>query len=170
MKDDFTHSALPEATLSMLIAAARRHIKHALAALLEPYGLNAYQCWMIVLLNSRGPMSLSELAGRMWMDHPTTSRLVHGLEGMGLLQVRPDPSHGRRVLIGHPPGKKRELVEQIHGRLDRYRAQFEKGLTAEEKKAIHSGLSKVILNLASLLEDSPDQDVSPEVQDKALVC
>ena len=169
MKDDFTHSALPEATLSMLIAAARRHIKHALAALLEPYGLNAYQCWMIVLLNSRGPMSLSELAGRMWMDHPTTSRLVHGLEAMGLLQVRPDPSHGRRVLIDIRP-EKRELVEQIHGRLDRYRDQFEKGLTAEEKKAIHSGLSKVILNLASLLEESPDPEASPEVQDKALVC
>lgn len=151
MKDDFTHSALPESSLSMLIAAARRHVKHAVGALVEPYGLNAYQCWMLLLLRDRGPMSLSELAGRMWMDHPTTSRLVHALEENGLLQIQPDPSHGRKVLIAIPPAKA-PMVEEIHAKVLEYRSQLEKGLTAEEKTVLHSALAKVILNLSDLLQ------------------
>jgi DNA-binding MarR family transcriptional regulator len=155
MKDDFTHSALPEASLSMLIAAARRHVKHAVGAIVEPYGLNAYQCWMILLLKDRGPMSLSELAGRMWMDHPTTSRLVHALEESGLLKVQPDPNHGRKVLIGINL-EKLDLVEEIFTQVLAYRDRMEAGLTADERTALHSGLEKIILNLGDILEEDPE--------------
>jgi DNA-binding MarR family transcriptional regulator len=158
MKDDFAHSALPEASLSMLIAAARRHVKHAVGAIVEPYGLNAYQCWMILLLRDRGPMSLSELAGRMWMDHPTTSRLVHALEEAGLLQVQPDPNHGRKVLIGINP-EKTSLMDEIHTKVLTYRTRLEQGLSSEEKTVLHDALAKVILNLEDLLEDvGPEQE------------
>jgi DNA-binding MarR family transcriptional regulator len=159
MKDDFAHSALPESSLSMLIAAARRHIKHAVAAIVEPYGLNAYQCWMILLLRDRGPMSLSELAGRMWMDHPTTSRLVHALEEIGLLQVQPDPTHGRKVLIGVNP-EKASLLEEIHGKVLVYRSRLEHGLSSEEKSVLHDALSKMILNLSEILEEGPAQELA----------
>ncbi len=152
MKDDFARSALPEASLSMLIAAARRHVKHAVNAIGEPHGLNAYQCWMILLLKDRGPMSLSELAGRMWMDHPTTSRLVHALEEIDLLQVQPDPNHGRKVLIGINPDRMR-IIDQIHSQVLVYRSRLEAGLSATEKAVLHDALAKVILNLTDLLEE-----------------
>ena len=154
MKDDFTNSALPESSLSMLIAAARRHVKHAVGAIVEPYGLNAYQCWMILLLRDRGPMSLSELAGRMWMDHPTTSRLVHALELDGLLQVQPDPHHGRKVLIGINPDKT-GLLEEIHVKVLEYRSRMEQGLSSTERTVLHDALAKVILNLTELLGEEP---------------
>ncbi len=156
IKEDFAHSALPESSLSMLIAAARRQVKHAVASVVEPYGLNAYQCWMILLLRDRGPMSLSELAGRMWMDHPTTSRLVHALEAIGLLQVQPDPNHGRKVLIGLNP-KKTLLMEEICGKVLEYRSCLEQGLSLEEKSVLHRALAKVILNLTDLLEDGTER-------------
>ncbi|HWQ10888.1 MAG TPA: MarR family transcriptional regulator [Holophaga sp.] len=168
MKDDFTHSALPESSLSMLIAAARRQVKHAVAAAVEPYGLNAYHCWMIVLLRDRGAMSLSELAGRMWMDHPTTSRLVHALEEMGLLKIQPDPTHGRRVLIDIDAGK-REVADAIHERVLDYRNLLERGLSPEEKGVLHSALGKVILNLEELLEKAGNaQFETSGVQPKGL--
>ena len=158
MKDDLAHSALPEASLSMLIAAARRHVKHAVGGIVDPYGLNAYQCWMILLLRARGPMSLSELAGRMWMDHPTTSRLVHALEEAGLLLVQPDPNHGRRVLIGINP-ERTSVIEEIHGKVVTYRNRLEHGLSAEEKAVLHDALAKVILNLEDFLnEEGPERD------------
>ncbi len=150
MKDDYTHSALPESSLSMLIAAARRHVKHAVGSIVEPYGLNAYQCWMILLLRDRGAMSLSELAGRMWMDHPTTSRLVHALEENGLLQIQPDPTHGRKVLIAIAPDKA-PLIEEIHARVLDYRSRLEHGMSVDEKNVLRSALAKVILNLSDLL-------------------
>jgi DNA-binding MarR family transcriptional regulator len=152
MKDDFAQSALPEASLSMLIAAARRHVKHAVASIVEPYGLNAYQCWMILLLKNRGPMSLSELAGRMWMDHPTTSRLVHALEEIGLLRVQPDPNHGRKVLIAVNL-EQGGILDEIHAKVLVYRSHMEKGLSSDEKVVLHKALSKVILNLSELLEE-----------------
>lgn len=166
MKDDYGHSALPESSLSMLIAAARRHVKHAVGSLVEPYGLNAYQCWMILLLRDRGPMSLSELAGRMWMDHPTTSRLVHALEESGLLQIHPDPTHGRKVLIGLAPDKA-ALVEEIHVRVLEYRSRLEKGLSSEEKSVLHSALVKVILNLGDLLGDGDGEKPQPSRRSKS---
>lgn len=166
MKDDFAHSALPESSLSMLIAAARRHVKHAVAAIVEPYGLNAYQCWMILLLRDRGPMSLSELAGRMWMDHPTTSRLVHALEEDGLLQIHPDPNHGRKVLIGVNP-EKANLLDEIHAKVLEYRSRLEKGLSSEERAVLHDALAKVILNLGDLLDEGPAQKAGGNRKTKA---
>ena len=169
MKDDFAHSALPESSLSMLIAAARRHVKHAVAAAVEPYGLNAYQCWMILLLRHRGPMSLSELAGRMWMDHPTTSRLVHALEEAGLLQIQPDPNHGRKVLIGIHP-ERGVVADEIHTRVLDYRACLERGLSPEEKTVLHGALAKVIVNLGDLLErhEAAKSPANGEAQPKGL--
>jgi DNA-binding MarR family transcriptional regulator len=152
MKDDFAHSALPESSLSMLISAARRHVKHAVGAFVEPYGLNPYQCWMVLLLRDRGPMSLSELAGRMWMDHPTTSRLVHALEESGLLVVHPDPTHGRKVLIAINP-EKTCLADEIYAKAVAYRSKLEKGMSGEEKATLHSALGKVILNLSEYLDE-----------------
>ena len=166
MKDDFAHSALPEASLSMLIAAARRHVKHAVGSIVEPYGFNAYQCWMILLLKARGPMSLSELAGRMWMDHPTTSRLVHALEETGLLQVQPDPNHGRKVLIGINP-EKTGLMDEIHGKVLTYRNRLEHGLSAEEKSVLHDALAKVILNLEDFLGDEITEKDEPSQRSKS---
>jgi DNA-binding MarR family transcriptional regulator len=168
MKDDFSHSALPESSLSMLIAAARRHVKHAVGALVEPYGLNAYQCWMVLLLKNRGPMSLSELAGRMWMDHPTTSRLVHALEETGLLRVQPDPNHGRKVLIGITP-ERMGLVDEIYTLVLAYRNRMEAGLSAEEKTVLHQGLEKIILNLTELLEEEGQEPPERKPGTKALV-
>ena len=168
MKDDFAHSALPESSLSMLIAAARRHVKHAVGGIVEPYGLNAYQCWMILLLRDRGPMSLSELAGRMWMDHPTTSRLVHALQEGGLLLIQPDPNHGRKVLIGINP-EKIGLLDEIHAKVLTYRTRLERGLSPEEKTVLHDALAKVILNLEDLLGDADPASDTPGERSKAKV-
>jgi len=144
---NFEHS-----TLSMLIAAARRHVKHAIGTLGEPEGLNPYQYWMLWILREQGPLSLSELAGQMWMDHPTTSRLVHALETEGYLEVSPDPKHGRRIRIGIPAAK-RAVVEEICGRATDYRARLEAGLSEEEGRMLRSGLCKVITNLEGLLKE-----------------
>lgn len=143
---DFEHS-----TLSMLIAAARRHVKHAVGTLGEPYGLNPYQYWMLWILRDQGPMSLSELAGRMWMDHPTTSRLVHALEAEGYVQVSPDPKHGRRISIGIPTAKIAK-IDEICGRATEYRSRLEEGLSSGELDTLRSALCKVILNLEGLLQ------------------
>jgi len=144
-------STFEHSTLSMLIAAARRHVKHAVGALGEPYGLNPYQYWMLWILRDQGPLSLSELAGRMWMDHPTTSRLVHALEADGYVQVAPDPKHGRRICISIPPAKLSK-IEEILSRAAEYRTKFEENLSTSELDSLRTGLCQVITNLEGLLK------------------
>ena len=142
-------------------------MKHAVGALAEPYGLNPYQCWILLLLKDRGAMSLSELAGRMWMDHPTTSRLVHALEESGLLHVQPDPTHGRKVLIALNPDKAC-LFEEIQVKVVEYRSRVEKGMSSEEKAVLRTALAKVIVNLSEFLEEGtaghPDQGRKPKTK------
>ncbi len=146
-EDPFEHAAL-----SMLIAASRRYVKQAIGTLGEPFDLNAYQYWMLWILRGQGPMSLSDLAARMWMDHPTTSRLVHAMEKEGLVQLSPDPNHGRRLRIQIAPDQQ-ERVEAICAKTDAYRERFEQGLSEDELRHMRSGLAKVITNLEGLLDD-----------------
>ncbi len=166
MKEDFTRIAISDSSLSMLISAARRQIKHTVAAMSQPYGLNPYQYWMFLIIKQHGAMSLSELAGRMWMDHPTTSRLVHAMEDQGLLQIQPDPKHGRRVLIGLNPDKT-PILEELHGKVSAYQSRLEAGLSDEEKTNLVSGLGKVIRNLTGVLNEMKSGKGSGERAAKA---
>lgn len=138
-------------TLSMLIAAARRNVKHAITTLAEPYGLNPYQYWMLWILRE-GPLSLSELAAKMWMDHPTTSRLIHALEEEGYVTISPDPNHGRRICIQITPSRLAS-VQEICAAATEYRNRFEANLTLEELAALRTALPKVITNVEGFLQD-----------------
>jgi DNA-binding MarR family transcriptional regulator len=150
-------------TLSMLIAAARRNVKHAIGSLSEPYGLNPYQYWMLWILRE-GPHSLSELATKMWMDHPTTSRLVHALEEDGYISISPDPNHGRRISIKIKP-EKADAVAEICASANAYRTKFEEGLSAEELQVLRTALSRVITNVEGFLKATPSKD--PKAKRKA---
>ncbi len=140
-----------QSDLSMLVAAARRAIKHAIAPLLDPVDLTPHQGWMILLLRETGPLSLTDLALRMWLDHPTTSRLVHSLEDRHILEINQDPNHGRRILVGISK-EGSALTETLFMAAETFRLRLEKGLAPEEKTALRSSLHKLLHNLADMDE------------------
>ena len=94
MKDPAPHPGFPVSATSMLIAAARRHLKQVISGLVEPLGLTPHQFWALLLLREIGPQTLTDLASHMWLDHPTTSRLVHALQDLGYLSIQPHPQQG----------------------------------------------------------------------------
>lgn len=155
-----TMTALPtlpgfeQSGISMLVAAARRAIKHAIAPLLEPLDLTPHQAWMILLLRETGPLSLTDLALRMWLDHPTTSRLVHNLEDRHILEINQDPNHGRRILVGISE-EGTALTETLFMAAETFRLRLEKGFTPEEKTALRGSLHKLLHNLSEMGEKSP---------------
>lgn len=138
----------------MLVAAARRALKHAVAPLLDPLDLTPHQGWMILLLRETGPLSLTELALRMWLDHPTTSRLVHSLETRQILEVKQDPNHGRRIQIGIAD-QGASMSETLFMASETFRLRMEKGFSQEEKDAFRTSLHKLLFNLAEINADSP---------------
>jgi len=145
----FDHSSL-----SMLLAAARRSVKHAVAPLLEPLDLTPHQAWMILLIRETGPLSLTELATRMWLDHPTASRLVHSLEERQLLAVNQDPNHGRRILIGiHAEGA--AFAETLFMASETFRERMEHGLNDDDKNVFRQTLGQLLHNIAGMNAELP---------------
>lgn len=149
MKDPAPHPGFPVSTTSMLIAAARRHLKQVIAGLVEPLGLSPHQFWALLLLREIGPQTLTDLAAHMWLDHPTTSRLVHALQDLGYLSIQPHPRQGRRVIIQIVPARRAE-VDRLAERAEAFRAELEEGVAPEEKAAFREMMRKLLLNLEGL--------------------
>jgi len=154
MTDLPTLPGFEQSSLSMLIAASRRAIKHAVAPLLAPYDLTPHQGWMILLLKETGPLSLTELALRMWLDHPTTSRLVHTLEERHVLEVKPDPNHGRRIQIGIA-AEGAAMAQTLFAASEEFRTRLEKGLAPNEKQVLRDSLHKILHNLSDINTADP---------------
>ena len=154
MTDSPSLPGFEQSGISMLVAAARRAVKHAVAPLLEPLDLTPHEGWMILLLRETGPLSLTDLALRMWLDHPTTSRLVHALESRQILEVKQDPNHGRRIQIGIAK-EGASLSETLFMASETFRIRMEKGFSEVEKNAFRGSLHKLLHNLAELNATNP---------------
>ncbi len=164
MKDSASFPGFEHSNLSMLVAAARRSVKHAVAPLLDPLDLTPHQAWMILLIRETGPLSLTGLAHRMWLDHPTTSRLVHSLEERQILQVKQDPTHGRRILIGICD-EGAAFAETLFMAAETFRERMERGLHDEEKDVFRRVLGTLLHNLADMSAELPRRKGSPRGKD-----
>lgn len=164
MKDSTELPGFEHSDLSMLIAAARRSIKHAVAPLLDPLDLTPHQAWMVLLVRESGQLSLTQLAHQMWLDHPTTSRLVHSLEERKVFQIKQDPTHGRRIRIGICD-EGAAFAETLFMAAETFREQMECGLSGEEKDAFRLILRKLLQNLADISSGLPKRKVGPRSRD-----
>ncbi len=154
MKDTPHLPGFDHSNLSMLVAAARRSVKHAVAPLLEPLDLTPLQAWMILLIRESGTVSLTELASQMWLDHPTTSRLVHSLEERGILSIQQDPNHGRRIQISICQ-EGAAFVETLFMASETFRERMEQGLDPEEKDIFRRVIHKFLVNLSTMSAELP---------------
>lgn len=154
MRKSAAFPGFEQSNIAMLIAAARRSVKHAVAPLLDPLDLTPHQAWMILILREAGPISLTELAQRMWLDHPTTSRLVHSLETRNLLAVSQDPSHGRRIRIGISE-EGAGFTETFFMASETFRERLEAGLSNADKDSFRTILRTILHNLEGLSAELP---------------
>ena len=136
-------------TLGHLIGAARRRIKQALWAQLQPLGLTPQQFWVLLVVDEHGSLSLHELAQQVWMDDPTASRVVKALTERNLLVSVADPTHGRRraILLG-PEGQR--LQPSLRTLARTFRAFIEGGIGPRAEAQLRKGLERVIANMESL--------------------
>ena len=63
------------------------------------HDISVTQCYALETLVEHGPMRLSALAERLFLDKSTTSRVVNTLVRKGYVEQRPDPTDGRALLI-----------------------------------------------------------------------
>ena len=155
---------LIDANLGTLAAAVRRILKQVVWARLAPYGLSPQQFWVILVLLEKGPSSLHPLAQQVWMDDPTASRVVKAMTGRGWLTTKPDPRHGRRILIDLAPGAL-PMAHELQALSLEIRDSMTTGLSPAEQAALKDGLHTMIGNLeamyAATLAEGADKARTP---------
>lgn len=140
---------LSDAGLGTLAAAVRRVLKQVVWVRLTPYSLSPQQFWVILVLLEKGPSSLHPLAQQVWMDDPTASRVVKAMVGRGLLTTKPDPRHGRRILIDLAPGAL-GLAHELRDLAEELRKSMTVGLSPAEQEALQGGLRTMLGNLEAM--------------------
>jgi DNA-binding MarR family transcriptional regulator len=128
------------------LAVASRSVIALYRPLLEPMGITHPQYLVMLALWEGSPLSVKQLSGLLQLDPGTLSPLLKRLEAIGYVTRRRDPRDERALAV--------ELTES--GRALREQALLvppaimaRLGMSAEELKALHRSLTRVIAAAAS---------------------
>ncbi len=103
--------------------------------------------WYDVLLELRAagePLRMQTLGGRVVLSRTRVSRLVQELESRGLVSRAPDPGDRRSTLASITPAGLAALAEAAPTYLAGIEEHFTRHLRAGEKRAITTGLMRVV--------------------------
>ena len=107
------------------------------------HDVSVTQCYALETLVEHGPMRLSALAERLFLDKSTTSRVVNTLVRKGYVEQRADATDGRAMLIS-PTRQGQRLCARITSDLVEQQKQLLEDLAPE----IRAGVVQVIQRLA----------------------
>ena len=107
------------------------------------HDLSVTQCHALEVIGESGPLSMNELAGRLYLDKSTTSRVVDSLERKELAVRAANPAD-RRALLLNLTGAGAQLLGHIRSHILRE----EKRLLADFEPAVRREMIRLIGRLA----------------------
>lgn len=107
------------------------------------YDVSVSQCYALEAVADRGPLTVNDLAARLYLDKSTASRVAAGLETKGYLKRDRAPEDGRVVHLAVTE-RGRALRERIANDLERQYAE----LLTDFGPAIRPELTRLVLKLA----------------------
>jgi DNA-binding MarR family transcriptional regulator len=107
------------------------------------YDLSVTQCHALEVVADSGPLSMNDLAGRLFLDKSTTSRVVDALERKGYV-LREQNSEDRRALSLRATPTGTTLLGQIRRGI----LEEEKRLIAGFEPAVRREMTRLITRLA----------------------
>jgi DNA-binding MarR family transcriptional regulator len=107
------------------------------------HDVSVTQCYALETLVEHGPMRLTTLAERLFLDKSTTSRVVNTLVRKGYVEQRTDATDGRATVIS-PTRQGQRLCARITSDLVDQQRQLLEDLAPE----IRAGVVQVIQRLA----------------------
>jgi DNA-binding MarR family transcriptional regulator len=132
--------------VGLLIGAVRRRLKQAVAQRVRRLGLSSLQFWALVHIDeSEGP-SLGQLAERLKLDAPATSRTVTALHRLGLVSAEGDRADRRRLRLQLTRAGKSKMP-RLRALAAELRDAAVRGLSREEEQTLRQLLRKVIEGL-----------------------
>jgi DNA-binding MarR family transcriptional regulator len=117
------------------------------------YDVSVSQCYALEAVARTGPLTMNDLAGRLYLDKSTASRLVDGLEQKGYVARERDASDRRIVRLRvTAPGER--LCAQIEDDLAREYADLLVDLTPEVRAAMTRLLTRLADSFAARVDTS----------------
>ncbi len=107
------------------------------------HDVSVTQCYALETLVEHGPMRLSALAERLFLDKSTTSRVVNTLVRKGYVEQRPDATDGRALLISAT-----RQGQRLCARISSDLVEQQKQLLGDLAPEIRAGVVQVIQRLA----------------------
>jgi MarR family transcriptional regulator, 2-MHQ and catechol-resistance regulon repressor len=107
------------------------------------HDISVTQCYALETLAEHGPMRLSALAGRLFLDKSTTSRVVGTLTKKGYVEQRTDTSDGRAVTLSATRAGRNLYVRIIDDLVSQQRQLLE-----DLDPDVRSGVVQVVQRLA----------------------
>ncbi len=107
------------------------------------YDISVTQSWALEALERRGPSTLNDLAGELYLGKSTASRVVDALERKGYVERTRHPEDGRALLI--------EITEAgatLRARIERDILAQERRLLSEFEPEVRRSMVQLIGRLA----------------------
>lgn len=131
------------------VLLARHRVVAAIEGDLADAGLVPLSWYDVLLELNAAPdtcLRMRDLGSRVVLSRSRVSRLVDDLESAGLVTRRPDPHDGRATLACLTPDGRMEFRRAAKVYLRGIEAHFTSHLSSEERAAITTGLSQVIVH------------------------
>jgi DNA-binding MarR family transcriptional regulator len=107
------------------------------------HDVSVTQCYALETLVNHGPMRLSALADRLFLDKSTTSRVVNTLVRKGYVEQRADPTDGRATKLSAT-----KQGQRLCARITADLVDQQKQLVQDLDPAVRAGVVQVIRRLA----------------------
>lgn len=142
-----------EGTIGYLLRQACKAYRVEFRAALSETALHVGQDMALLELWKEDGMGLGELAGRLFLEPSTVTRMVRRMEEAGLVRRRRD-ARDARVFRVHLTEEGRALEEKVKDHFEGIERKALEGLSDEEKDLLRRVLPRVHANL---LGTSPRQ-------------
>ena len=145
--DGFSLSATRR-TLPIALLRAREVVMERFRPLLSENGLTEQQWRVLRVLNEVDELDATKLAAQACVLMPSLTRIIKLLESRDLIEIRKDPSDGRRALARLTP-KARDLIFSVAPRSSDIYREIENSYGVERLTQLLDEIDALILSLDS---------------------
>lgn len=103
-------------------------------------GLSLTQLSALVTIWRDGPLSAGDVAAREGVKPPSATRVLAGLESLGLISRTADPEDGRQVALAVTPAGSRRVDEDLQAR-DAWLAQRLEALDEDDRRLLERAVT-----------------------------
>ncbi len=133
-----------EDCISFAAGKAVQQVTRRAKALLAPHGITPVQYAVLKVLATDGPLSGAEIGKRMVLDSASVTGVLDRMEGLGLIERRPDPKDRRAQQVAVSPASLGMLAELDAG-MDRLNAAARQAVGGDYE-ALFQGLRRLADN------------------------